>query len=108
MRKLFLALAIFAMYLGWTKWHHAAGAGKQYAALHTEKVVLYATSWCGYCAKTRQFLTQNDIPYFEYDIEKSEEGQDQFEELGGRGVPLVLVKGQPIFGYNPDAIREKL
>lgn len=34
-------------------------------------VVMYSTSWCGYCKKARQHFKRKKIPYREYDIEKS-------------------------------------
>ena len=76
--------------------------------MHKNKVVLYATDWCGYCAKTRAFLKQNNIDYVEYDIEKSAEGRVQYQSLNGRGIPLVIVKGKLIRGYNPDLLKELL
>ena len=68
------------------------------------EVVLYATQWCGYCRKTRQFLADNDIAYFEYDIENSSQGAREYKQLNGRGIPLVLVNNEVIRGYNPKAI----
>lgn len=79
-----------------------------FAELHDGKVILYATSWCGYCEKTRQFLNAENIPFYEYDIEKSEEGHDQYREIGGRGVPVLLVNKSVIRGYNPAEILKYL
>ncbi len=79
-----------------------------FAEQHDGKVILYATSWCGYCKKTREFLHQQNIPFFEYDIEKSEEGHKQYREIGGRGVPVLLVNKSVIRGYNPAEILKYL
>lgn len=65
---------------------------------------MYGTSWCGYCAKARKLLKKHDITYFEYDIEKSEEGHRQFKALGGRGIPLFQINGEVVKGYAPDKI----
>jgi len=72
------------------------------------KVVLFATSWCGYCAKTRALLNRYNIPFTEYDIEKSDEAHANFERLGGRGVPLVLIGTQVIHGFDESEIRAAL
>lgn len=69
-------------------------------------VVLYATSWCGYCAKARNFFSNNNIPYLEYDIENSHEGKRQYDALGGRGVPLMVINGNIIRGFSPERIRK--
>lgn len=75
-----------------------------YAAMHDGKVILYGTSWCGYCTKARKLLESNGVEYFEYDIESSTEGQAQYKTLGGRGIPLLLINGKVIYGYNPKKI----
>ena len=75
-----------------------------YAAAHDGKVILYSTSWCGYCTKARELLEENHIAYYEYDIENSTEGAEQHKKLGGRGIPVLLVNGTVVKGYSPDKI----
>lgn len=72
------------------------------------QVVLYGTQWCGYCAKTRQLLTARNIPYREYDIENSDEGYAQYEQLRGNGVPLIVIRSDVIRGFDEDAINRAL
>ena len=72
------------------------------------EVVLYATSWCGYCRKTRELLSAYNIEYTELDVERSQEGKRRFDQLGGHGVPVVTVGSTAIHGYNPDALIETL
>lgn len=81
-------------------------------ALHLsgqERVVLYATDWCGYCAKTRRFFAENHIPYQELDVERSETGRKEYAQLGGGSVPIIVVNGSKVIrGYDPEAILEAL
>lgn len=77
-----------------------------YAAAHGVDVIMYGTSWCGYCAKTRALLEEHDITYFEYDIESSQEGYKQYTDLGGRGVPVLQIGGNVVKGYSPTRILE--
>jgi len=70
------------------------------ASAEPGEVVLYATEWCGYCAKTRELLADMGVDYVEYDIEASDEGRRQFEALGGRGVPVLKVGDDVVYGYN--------
>lgn len=72
-------------------------------------VVLYSTTWCGYCAKTREFFAENHIKYTDLDVEKSEQGRKDYERLGGNGVPIVIINREiAIRGYNPEAITDAL
>jgi glutaredoxin len=53
-------------------------------------VVLYATSWCGYCAQARAYFAKKRIPYIERDVEKSTTANAEFKRLGGHSVPLIV------------------
>jgi glutaredoxin len=76
----------------------AAPPGK--AAYEPGPVVMYSTSWCGYCAKARAYFASKRIRYQEYDIEKSAAANAEFKRLGGRGVPLILHGGQSMSGFS--------
>jgi len=74
-----------------------------------EQVVLYATNWCGYCAKTRKFFAENHIAYQELNVEDSGEGRIGYLRLGGGGVPIVVVNDATVIrGYAPHAINQAL
>ena len=104
MKKIILAFAVFILFQQWGTIQYHLNPPPDYAAAHGGKPILYATDWCGYCKKTRTFLKENNIDYVEYDIEKSEEGAEQHKRLGGRGVPVLLINGEVIRGFNPDGI----
>jgi mycoredoxin len=83
-------------------------AGSETTNMHANSVVLYATDWCGYCKKTRQFFKDNNIDYVEFDIEKSAEGKQEYNQLKGKGIPLVVINGKVIRGYNPSLMKKTL
>lgn len=110
MKKTAVTFAIIAAVIGvaalnWGSVHALLVARPDFAAQHAEPVVLYGTDWCSNCKMTRAYLRENKIPFFEYDVEKSPEGQRQFKILQGNGVPLLLVKNNVIRGFNPQAIQ---
>lgn len=106
MKKIVLVVALLLIWQKWDAISAYTNPPPDYAAMHEEKVILYATEWCGYCKKTRELMGKHDIPFYEYDIEKSVEGRQQFDELGGKGVPVLLIDGQVIKGYKPSKILE--
>lgn len=71
-------------------------------------VVLFTTSWCSACKQAKAFLNQKGVAYLEYDVEKSPEARRQFEALGGRGVPLMVIDGTVVKGFNPNKMRQLL
>ncbi len=75
------------------------------AVIGAHSVVLYATSWCGYCAQAREFFVSNRIAYREIDVETSDEGRAEFHRLGGNGVPVIVIdKSNVMHGFDPDAV----
>ncbi len=67
-------------------------------------VELFVTSWCGYCRKLEQFLDAKGVHYTRYDIEKDADARQRYQRLGVRGVPVTIVDGAVIIGYDPAAI----
>lgn len=67
-----------------------------------KSVVMYSTSWCGYCRKARQHFKRNKIPYQEYDIEKSKKAAKEYKKLKGRGVPVILIGKQRMNGFRAE------
>lgn len=74
-------------------------------AKHTNaQVEVYITSWCGYCKKTLKYLNSKGVDYVAYDIEKDEAARQRHKELGGHGVPLIVIGSHKINGFSPERI----
>jgi glutaredoxin len=71
-------------------------------------VVVYGTQSCGYCKAARNYLAKRGIPFTDYDVETSEAGRAGYAELGGRGVPVILVGSQRMDGFNADRLGQML
>ena len=66
-------------------------------------VVMYSTSWCGYCKKAKRHFQANNIPFKERDIEKSESAAKAYKKLGARGVPVILIGDRRMNGFDAAA-----
>ena len=101
---------VYGAYLGLTHpWRNAARpALVAEANAEQPEVALYATSWCPYCAKTREYFRMHHIRYTEYDVEHNAAAQKGYRRLGGNGVPVVVVGEQVVHGYQPEAMEELL
>ncbi len=68
----------------------------------TAEVVLYTTSWCGFCARARRLFTEKGVPFTDIDVEKVEGAREQMRaRSGGRNtVPQVFIDGRHIGGYD--------
>lgn len=67
------------------------------------RIVMLSASWCGSCKKAKTYFRRNGIPFTEYDIEKSSKGRKLFEQMGAKGVPVILVGKKRMNGFSEAA-----
>jgi len=65
-----------------------------------QKVVMYSTSWCGYCKKARTYFRKNNIAYVDYDIEKNTKAKKRYDKLGATGVPVIFIGKKRMSGFS--------
>src|SRR3569833_3464122 len=70
------------------------------AARAGDKLVMYTTTHCPYCAEARAWLAKNGIAYRECNTETSEECLAQFARLGADGVPTLVFEGHMQIGWD--------
>lgn len=75
-------------------------ASTQNAFPTKKNVIMYSASWCGYCAKARKYFSENNIAFTEYDIEKNRKAREEYDALGAKGVPVILVGRKRMNGFS--------
>ncbi len=70
----------------------------------TGTVEMYVTDWCGYCKKAQSYMKSKGIPYVAYDIEKDSAANKRHKDLGGRGVPLIIIGSNKMSGFSPETL----
>ena len=86
---------------------------KAEAAKKFPLIVLYSVSWCPHCRETKEYLTKNDIPFINRDVEADAKAM---EELTGKynstGVPVIVFgtgKNEVVMkGFTPELFQESL
>ena len=73
---------------------------KSGAAASRADVVIYSASWCGPCKSAKTWMTSQNIPFTDYDVETNEQGKRNFQAMGARGVPTILVGEQRMTGFS--------
>lgn len=68
----------------------------------SHEVVLYTTSWCGWCKKTRSWLDGKGVDYVDKDVESDGDAAEEMRDLvgGDAGVPVVVIDGEVIRGFD--------
>jgi glutaredoxin-like YruB-family protein len=67
-------------------------------------IEMYATSWCGYCVAAEKYMRSKNYPYVKYDIEKDSAAKQRHKDLGGRGVPLIIIGNNKMSGFSPESL----
>jgi len=67
---------------------------------------MYSASWCTVCKKAKKYFRERGISYTEYDIEKSAKGRREYDKLGARGVPVILVGNKRLNGFTEEAFNK--
>ena len=68
-------------------------------------VTVYTTTRCRYCVMLKNFLSEQNIPFNEVNVETQPEIMEQLvKKTGQMGVPQTEVNGQWIVGFDPNNI----
>jgi glutaredoxin 3 len=73
------------------------------------EVIVYTTPTCGYCHQVKQYLSQRGVPYREVDVAADPQAASEMVRMSGqRGVPVIVIDGQVVIGFNRPRIDELL
>lgn len=74
-----------------------------------KKVMVYSTPTCPWCIRVKQFLTDNKIPFENYDVSvDKEKAEEMIQKSGQMGVPVLDIDGEIIIGLDREKISQKL
>jgi len=74
-----------------------------------KKVVIYTTPTCPYCRRAKEYLWQRGIPYQDINVAADKEAaHEMIKRSGQMGVPVILVDGELIVGFNQAKLDEML
>lgn len=72
-------------------------------------IAIYTTPTCVYCKATKQFFSDNNVAYEEYDVAVDQEARTRMIEKSGQlGVPVIDIDGEVVIGFNKKRLGELL
>lgn len=70
-------------------------------------VKIYTTPTWGYCYQAKSFLGQLGVPFKEIDVSIDSAAAEEMVKLTGQmGVPVIVIDGQAIVGFDRNRIQE--
>jgi len=79
---------------------------KQGGAKKSANVEIYTASFCPHCQDAKMYMQVNKIKFTEYNLEKSKGAEKKFLSLGGKKIPLLVVKGKILRSWNQEAFEK--
>lgn len=74
-----------------------------------KKVTIYSTPTCVYCNGAKEFFTQNNIEFENYNVaEDLTKRQEMIERSGQMGVPVIFVDDEMVVGFDKARLSELL
>jgi glutaredoxin 3 len=72
-------------------------------------VVMYTSPWCGYCAAARELLRNKGVEFEDINVDADPAlRQEMLDKSGGRTVPQIFIKNEPVGGYSDIAALDEL
>lgn len=73
------------------------------------KVTIYSTPSCHFCHMAKDFLSENNIPFEDFNVaENLEKRKEMMARSGQMGVPVIIINDKLIVGFNKPKIMELL
>jgi glutaredoxin len=73
-----------------------------------ESITIYTADWCRVCHRAKKYMDDKGYQYIERDIEKHARARREFDRLGGKGVPVILVGKKRMNGFSPGKLEQML
>jgi glutaredoxin-like YruB-family protein len=73
------------------------------------QVKVYSTPTCPYCIRAKKYLSDKGIAFENIDVSTDEEALKQMVDVSGQmGVPVLVIDGDVIVGFDQSRIDQKL
>ncbi len=61
-----------------------------------------------FCAKVKEFLSQNKIDFTERNVAADERAVDELQKIGYMTTPVTVVDGEVVVGFDRDKLQKLL
>src|SRR5688500_8977997 len=77
--------------------------------MHTERVVVYTTDYCGWCERAKSLLAERGVRFREIWLPRTPEGRERLAEAApsARSFPQIVIDGELVGGYADLVARDR-
>ena len=73
------------------------------------KVDIYSTASCHFCHMAKEWLTEKNIPYNDFNVGMDAAKRKEMVEMTGQlGVPVIKIGDDVMIGFNPEKMASLL
>lgn len=73
-----------------------------------KNVVVYTSNTCPYCTLAKNYLDEKGVTYSEKNVQTDKTARQELMAMGHMGVPVVVIDGVEIVGFDKDKIDDQL
>ena len=73
-----------------------------------DKVKVYTSNTCPYCTMAKEYLKVRNIEFEEKNVQTDKEARSELMNMGYTGVPVIIIDGQEIVGFDKAKLDEIL
>lgn len=74
-----------------------------------KSVTIYSTPTCHFCKMAKEFFAEKGVEYTNYDVSvDAAKRQEMVQMTGQLGVPVIVIDGTPVIGFNREVVAGKL
>ncbi len=71
-----------------------------------KKIEIYTSDTCIQCKKAKEYFQNNNLEFIEYNISSNQEYKRELIKKGYLSVPVIVVEGQDILGFDLTRIKQ--
>lgn len=71
-------------------------------------VTIYTSNSCSYCVAAKDYLKEKGVEYSEKNIQTDPTARKELMQKGHMGVPVIIVDGEEIVGFDKGRLEELL
>ena len=73
-----------------------------------KNVIIYSTNTWPHCVTAKEYLSGKGIKYTEKNVQSDTEARKELLAMGYRGVPVIVVDGEEIVGFDKGRLDQLL